>query len=563
MVIKTVDASLVKKMFLAGASNIESKKEYINELNVFPVPDGDTGTNMSMTIMSAAREVSAMENPTMDDLAKAISSGSLRGARGNSGVILSQLFRGFTREIKGYDTLDVTIIANAVSHAAETAYKAVMKPKEGTILTVAKGAAKRAMELVGETDDIVYFVEEVLKYMKEVLAQTPEMLPVLKTAGVVDSGGQGLVEVIEGIYFALIGKEINMNIPMPSAKPNLDAVASSGGAKVEDVDIKFGYCTEFIIMLEKKFDHNDEISFKAYLESIGDSIVCVADDDIVKIHVHTNDPGLAIQKALTYGSLTRMKIDNMREEHNERFGNSAAETKTDSEEENKVTVSEMKEKKKVGFIAVSVGDGLNEIFEELGADYIIKGGQTMNPSTEDMLNAIDNINAENIFILPNNGNIILAAEQAKSIVEDKNIVVVPTKTIAQGITSMITYVEDCTVEENLEAMTEAIANVKTGQVTYAVRDTELDGKVIKQDDIMGIGDKVIEAVGKDITEVTCELIDKMVDEDSELISVYYGEDIKEEDAKALVEKLEEKYSDIEVELNYGGQPIYYYILSVE
>lgn len=563
MVIKTVDASLVKKMFLAGASNIESKKEYINELNVFPVPDGDTGTNMSMTIMSAAREVSAMENPTMDDLAKAISSGSLRGARGNSGVILSQLFRGFTREIKGYDTLDVTIIANAVSHAAETAYKAVMKPKEGTILTVAKGAAKRAMELVGETDDIVYFVEEVLKYMKEVLAQTPEMLPVLKTAGVVDSGGQGLVEVIEGIYFALIGKEINMNIPMPSAKPNLDAVASSGGAKVEDVDIKFGYCTEFIIMLEKKFDHNDEISFKAYLESIGDSIVCVADDDIVKIHVHTNDPGLAIQKALTYGSLTRMKIDNMREEHNERFGNSAAETKTDSEEENKVTVSEMKEKKKVGFIAVSVGDGLNEIFEELGADYIIKGGQTMNPSTEDMLNAIDNINAENIFILPNNGNIILAAEQAKSIVEDKNIVVVPTKTIAQGITSMITYVEDCTVEENLEAMTEAIANVKTGQVTYAVRDTELDGKVIKQDDIMGIGDKVIEAVGKDISDVTCELIDKMVDEDSELISVYYGEDIKEEDAKALVEKLEEKYSDIEVELNYGGQPIYYYILSVE
>ena len=563
MVIKTVDASLVKKMFLAGASNIESKKEYINELNVFPVPDGDTGTNMSMTIMSAAREVSAMENPTMDDLAKAISSGSLRGARGNSGVILSQLFRGFTREIKGYDTLDVTIIANAVSHAAETAYKAVMKPKEGTILTVAKGAAKRAMELVGETDDIVYFVEEVLKYMKEVLAQTPEMLPVLKTAGVVDSGGQGLVEVIEGIYFALIGKEINMNIPMPSAKPNLDAVASSGGAKVEDVDIKFGYCTEFIIMLEKKFDHNDEISFKAYLESIGDSIVCVADDDIVKIHVHTNDPGLAIQKALTYGSLTRMKIDNMREEHNERFGNSAAETKTDSEEENKVTVSEMMEKKKVGFIAVSVGDGLNEIFEELGADYIIKGGQTMNPSTEDMLNAIDNINAENIFILPNNGNIILAAEQAKSIVEDKNIVVVPTKTIAQGITSMITYVEDCTVEENLEAMTEAISNVKTGQVTYAVRDTELDGKVIKQDDIMGIGDKVIEAVGKDISDVTCELIDKMVDEDSELISVYYGEDIKEEDAKALVEKLEEKYSDIEVELNYGGQPIYYYILSVE
>ena len=560
MVIKTIEAPLLKKMFLAGASNIESKKEYINELNVFPVPDGDTGTNMSMTIMSAAREVSAMEDPSMADLAKAISSGSLRGARGNSGVILSQLFRGFTREIKEHDVIDVTILANAVSHAAETAYKAVMKPKEGTILTVAKGAAKKAMELVGETDDIVYFTEEVLKYMKEVLAQTPEMLPVLKTAGVVDSGGQGLVEVIEGAYFALIGKEIDMNIPVPSAKPSVDATS---GAKVEDVDIKFGYCTEFIIMLEKKFDQNDEVNFKAYLESIGDSIVCVADDDIVKIHVHTNDPGLAIQKALTYGSLTRMKIDNMREEHNERFGNSAPASQKVEEVESKVPVAEMTEKKKVGFVAVSIGDGLNEIFEELGADYIIKGGQTMNPSTEDMLNAIDNINAENIFILPNNGNIILAAEQAKSIVEDKNIVVVPTKTIAQGITSLITYVEDCTVEENLEAMTEAIANVKTGQVTYAVRDTELDCKVIKQDDIMGIGDKVIEAVGKDISEVTCELVDKMVDEDSELISIYYGEDVSEEDAKKLADKLEEKYSDLEVELNYGGQPIYYYILSVE
>ena len=563
MVIKTVDASLVKKMFLAGASNIESKKEYINELNVFPVPDGDTGTNMSMTIMSAAREVSAMENPTMDDLAKAISSGSLRGARGNSGVILSQLFRGFTREIKGYDTLDVTIIANAVSHAAETAYKAVMKPKEGTILTVAKGAAKRAMELVGETDDIVYFVEEVLKYMKEVLAQTPEMLPVLKTAGVVDSGGQGLVEVIEGIYFALIGKEINMNIPMPSAKPNLDAVASSGGAKVEDVDIKFGYCTEFIIMLEKKFDHNDEISFKAYLESIGDSIVCVADDDIVKIHVHTNDPGLAIQKALTYGSLTRMKIDNMREEHNERFGNSAAETKTDSEEENKVTVSEMKEKKKVGFIAVSVGDGLNEIFEELGADYIIKGGQTMNPSTEDMLTAIENVNADHIFILPNNGNIVMAANQAASLVEDKDIIVIPTKTIPQGITALVNFIPDYSAEENKEAMIAEIANVKTGQVTYAVRDTEMDGKVIKQDDYMGIGDKTILSVGKDLKATTLEMIDEMVDEDSAIVSIYVGSDATEEAASEIAELVEAKYPDVEVEINNGGQPIYYYVISVE
>lgn len=562
MVIKTIDAPLLKKMFLAGASNIEAKKEYINELNVFPVPDGDTGTNMSMTIMSAAREVSAIEDVTMASLAKAISSGSLRGARGNSGVILSQLFRGFTKEIKECDVIDVTILANAVSHAAETAYKAVMKPKEGTILTVAKGAAQKAMELVGETDDIVYFADEVIKYMKEVLAQTPEMLPVLKTAGVVDSGGQGLVEVVEGAYNALIGKEVDINISVPNVKPNLDAVASSGGAKLEDVDIKFGYCTEFIIMLEKKFDDKDEKKFKSYLESIGDSIVCVADDDIVKIHVHTNDPGLAIQKALTYGSLTKMKIDNMREEHNERFGNTTSASAKIEEVETKVPVQEMA-RKDVGFIAVSIGEGLNEIFEGLGADYIIKGGQTMNPSTEDMLNAIDNINADNIFILPNNGNIILAAEQAKSIVEDKNIIVVPTKTIAQGITALISYVEDCSVEDNLESMVEAIGNVKTGQVTYAVRDTELDGKVIKQNDIMGIGDKVIEAVGQDISEVTCELVANMVDDDSELISIYYGEDIKEEDANALSKKLEEKYPDLDVELNYGGQPIYYYILSVE
>lgn len=562
MVIKTIDAPLLKKMFLAGASNIEAKKEYINELNVFPVPDGDTGTNMSMTIMSAAREVNAIEDVTMASLAKAISSGSLRGARGNSGVILSQLFRGFTKEIKECDVIDVTILANAVSHAAETAYKAVMKPKEGTILTVAKGAAQKAMELVGETDDIVYFADEVIKYMKEVLAQTPEMLPVLKTAGVVDSGGQGLVEVVEGAYNALIGKEVDINISVPNAKPNLDAVASSGGAKLEDVDIKFGYCTEFIIMLEKKFDDKDEKKFKSYLESIGDSIVCVADDDIVKIHVHTNDPGLAIQKALTYGSLTKMKIDNMREEHNERFGNTTSASAKIEEVETKVPVQEMA-RKDVGFIAVSIGEGLNEIFEGLGADYIIKGGQTMNPSTEDMLNAIDNINADNIFILPNNGNIILAAEQAKSIVEDKNIIVVPTKTIAQGITALISYVEDCSVEDNLESMIEAIGNVKTGQVTYAVRDTELDGKVIKQNDIMGIGDKVIEAVGQDISEVTCELVANMVDDDSELISIYYGEDIKEEDANALSKKLEEKYPDLDVELNYGGQPIYYYILSVE
>ena len=559
MVIKTIDALMVQKMFLAGASSIEAKKEYINELNVFPVPDGDTGTNMTLTIMAAAKEVNTLVNPSMNQLAKAISSGSLRGARGNSGVILSQLFRGFTKEIADENTLDVTILANAVSHAAETAYKAVMKPKEGTILTVAKGAASRAMELVSETDDIVYFLDEVLKHMKAVLATTPDLLPVLKTAGVVDSGGQGLVEVVEGMYNALIGKEVDINIP----KSTSSNAVSGGATNVEDVDIKFGYCTEFIIMLEKKFDLIEENKMKSYLESIGDSIVCVADDDLVKIHVHTNDPGLAIQKALTYGSLTSMKIDNMREEHNERFANNTTNSAQDSTANSVKKENVPKEMKKAGFIAVSIGDGLNEIFEGLGVDYIIKGGQTMNPSTEDMLNAIESVNAENIFILPNNGNVILAAEQAKSIVEDKNIIVVPTKTVTQGIAAMISYVDDFSAEENLEAMIESIEVVKTGQVTYAVRDTEMDGKVIKANDIMGIGDKVIEAIGKDIDTVTCELVDKLVIEDSELISLYYGEDISEEDANKLASKIEEKYPDIDVEVNYGGQPIYYYILSVE
>ncbi|MBE5935148.1 MAG: DAK2 domain-containing protein [Lachnospiraceae bacterium] len=554
MVIKTIDAAMIQKMFLAGANNIEAKKEYINELNVFPVPDGDTGTNMSLTIMAAAREVDAMVDPTIKDLCKAISSGSLRGARGNSGVILSQLFRGFTKELADAEVVDVTVLANAVSHAADTAYKAVMKPKEGTILTVARGAATRAMELVSETDDIVYFTEEVLKHMKVVLDDTPNMLPVLKTAGVVDSGGQGLVEVIEGCYCALIGKEIDTKLPEAYAKPkNVSSTESVGS----DADIKFGYCTEFIIMLEKKFDTMDENKFKKFLGSIGDSIVCVADDDIVKIHVHTNDPGLAIQKGLSYGSLTRMKIDNMREEHNERFGANAPQEK----KEEKPKADEPR--KNVGFIAVSIGEGINDMFKELGVDYIIKGGQTMNPSTEDMLNAIDSINADNIFIFPNNGNVILAAEQAKTITEDKNIIVVPTKTVTQGISAMISYVADNSIDQNLDDMMDVIANVKTGQVTYAVRDTEMDGKKIKENDIMGIGDKVIEVVGQDIETVTFELTEKLVSEDSEIISIFYGEDMTQEDAEALSAKLEEKYPDIDIEVYSGGQPIYYYIVAVE
>ncbi len=553
MEITKIDASLMAKMFLAGAKNLEAGKEWINELNVFPVPDGDTGTNMTMTIMSAAKEVSALENPDMKALAKAISSGSLRGARGNSGVILSQLLRGFTRTIKEQDEIDVYVLAEACQKAVETAYKAVMKPKEGTILTVAKGAADKAVELSETTEDIVVFVEEVIKEAEHVLSKTPDMLPVLKQAGVVDSGGQGLVQVLKGGYDALIGKEIDYTIENAGAK------ASGETAKIspETEEIKFGYCTEFIIVLNQPLSDKTIVDYKAYLESIGDSIVVVADDDIVKTHVHTNDPGQAITRALTYGSLSRIKIDNMREEHQERLFKEA-EKKAAAEAE-----AAPAEAKEVGFISVSIGDGINSILKELGVDYIIEGGQTMNPSTEDILNAVDKVNAKTIFVLPNNKNIILAANQAVDLVEDKKLIVIPTKTIPQGITALINYIPEMSNEENAQRMTEELENVKTGQVTYAVRDTELDGKVIKQDDYMGIGDKTILSVGKDLVATTLEMVDEMVDEESGVVSVYYGADMKEEDAASLAEKIRENHPDVDVEVNEGGQPIYYYIISVE
>lgn len=562
MVIKTIDAFTLKKMFLAGAKSIENKKEYINELNVFPVPDGDTGTNMTLTIMSAAKEVSQMENPTIESLAKAISSGSLRGARGNSGVILSQLFRGFTKEIKDYKEINVTVMANAFQKAVETAYKAVMKPKEGTILTVARGGAEKAAKLVSETDDLVYFCSEVIKYMEEVLAYTPELLPVLKEAGVVDSGGQGLLEIVKGAYDALLGKEVEFDsVPAPTktsdVQINLDNVLA--------VDIKFGYCTEFIINLEKEFDLNTENNFKGFLESIGDSLVVVADDELVKVHVHTNDPGLALQRALTFGSLSRIKIDNMREEHNEKIIKDAAKIAAKEAEEKKAKESEVKTspRKEVGFISVSIGEGINEIFKGLGVDYIISGGQTMNPSTEDMLTAIENVNADTIFIFPNNSNIILAAEQAKQLTEDKKIVVIPSKTVPQGITAIINYVYDKSVEDNTNRMIEEMKKVKSGQVTYAVRDTSIDGKEIKQGNVMGLDDKKILSVGSDVLETTFELIKSLVDDDSELISIYYGEEVTEDSANQLSEMVSEEFPDLDVELNYGGQPIYYYVLSVE
>ncbi len=558
MVIKNIDAKTLQKCFLAGAQSIEAQKEYINELNVFPVPDGDTGTNMTLTIMSAAKEVSGLSEVTMENVAKAISSGSLRGARGNSGVILSQLFRGFTKEIKEHEKINVTIMSNAFQKAVETAYKAVMKPKEGTILTVARGGATKAAELVGETDDLVVFCQKVLDHMEVVLQQTPDLLPVLKEAGVVDSGGQGLVTVLRGAFDALCGKEVNIEI-----KPVVKATGTINVENASTCDIKFGYCTEFIIMLEKPYDMKTEHEFKAYLESIGDSIVVVSDDDIVKVHVHTNDPGLAIQRALTYGSLTKMKIDNMREEHEERLIKDAEKVAAAQLEKEKEEKQKAQPRKSVGFISVSVGEGVNEIFRELGVDYIIEGGQTMNPSTEDVLNAIDSVNADTIYVLPNNKNIILAAEQAASLTEDKNIVVIPSKTIPQGITAVINFVHDRSVEDNKKKMLEEMSRVKTGQVTYAVRDTSIDGKVIKQGDIMGIGDTAILSVGTEIYDTTLELIKQLIDEDSELVSLYFGEEVTEEDANAVADAITEEYPDIDVEVQYGGQPIYYYVLSVE
>ena len=553
MVINTIDANMLKKMFLSGAQRLDSKKEWINELNVFPVPDGDTGTNMTMTIMSAAREVQAIENPTMESLAKAISQGALRGARGNSGVILSQLFRGFSKEIKEVDVIDASVLASALERASETAYKAVMKPKEGTILTVAKGMSVKTLEVFGETDDLVEGIEKILEYGDYVLSQTPEMLPVLKQAGVVDSGGQGLMEVLKGAFDGLLGKELDLSETFkPSSKVNV-----SNNEDIDTADIKFGYCTEFIVMLEKPYDQNTENEFKEYLSSIGDSIVCVNDEDIVKVHVHTNDPGLAIQKGLTYGSLTSMKIDNMREEHQEKVIKDAERQAAKQKEVYEAP------RKPVGFIAVSIGEGMNEIFKGLGVDYVIEGGQTMNPSTEDILKAVDHVNADTIYVLPNNGNIILAAEQAKILSEGKELVIVPTKTVPQGITAVVNYIDGESVQTNMDHMMEEIARVKSGEVTYAVRDTMIDDKIISEGDIMGIGDAGILSVAKDISEATMELIDTLVDEDSELISIYYGSDTAQEDAEELAEQVKEKYPDVDVELQNGGQPIYYYVLSVE
>lgn len=563
MALNTVNAKMLSKMFLAGAKNLENKKEWINELNVFPVPDGDTGTNMTMTIMAAAKEVAKMDDPDMATLCKAMSSGSLRGARGNSGVILSQLLRGFTKVAREYEEITLPVFAASFEKAVETAYKAVMKPKEGTILTVAKGMSDKANELMeAGCDDLSAFFEEVLKHGDYVLSQTPEMLPVLKQAGVVDSGGQGLMEVLKGAYDAFLGKEIDFSVETPTVSINT--------AKVDDGfsedDIKFGYCTEFIIMLNRPFNIKTEMDFKAYLESIGDSIVVVADDDIVKVHVHTNDPGMAIQKALMYGALSNMKIDNMRLEHQEKVikmsEKSQAEASAPIEASEASAVSD-EPRKDIGFVTVAAGDGMTEIFKSLGVDNVISGGQTMNPSADDIANAINAVNADCVFVLPNNKNIILAANQAQYLVEDKKVVVIPTKTIAQGITAVINFVPDMAVEENEAVMVEEIGRVKTGEVTYAVRDTQIDDKEIRQGDYMGIGDKGILSVGPDMNCVIFEMVDEMVDDETELISVYYGEEVTEDAAEVIRAAIEEKYDSCDVELQYGGQPVYYYVISAE
>ena len=550
----TIDASMLAKMFLAGAKNLEAKKEWINELNVFPVPDGDTGTNMTLTIMAAAAEVHQIQDINMEKLAKAISSGSLRGARGNSGVILSQLLRGFTRSVAKHETLDSIALAAAMEKAVETAYKAVMKPKEGTILTVAREAAEKAMEIADETEDLQNFFEDIFTHAQNTLEKTPEMLPVLKEAGVVDSGGQGLIEVLRGAIDAYLGKEIDYSFEVEAPAAKVTRITPEAEA-----DIKFGYCTEFIILLNEPMPEEEEHRFKEFLMSIGDSIVLVADDDLVKVHVHTNHPGQAIEKALTYGALSRMKIDNMREEHQEKIIKDSQKLAQIQAEEEKKQMP----RKEVGFISVSAGEGIKDIFRELGVDYLIEGGQTMNPSTEDMLKAIEQVNADTIYIFPNNKNIILAANQARDLTEDKKIVVIPTKTIPQGISAMISYVPEKSTEENTEAMNETISYVKTGQITYAVRYTRLDEKDIHQGDLMGIGDGGILAVGKDAQEVAVETVRQMADEESEVISIYYGKDMTQDQAEALAEKLEEEYPDCDVEVNYGGQPIYYYVISVE
>ena len=571
---KFIDGKTFKKMVISASNNLFNHYPEVDALNVFPVPDGDTGTNMTLTIMSAVAEVKSLDKPTINSLAKAISGGSLRGARGNSGVILSQLLRGFCRDVKDKEEITLEVIASAFAHATETAYKAVMKPKEGTILTVARAMAEKASDLLSTEDDLVEYLEKIVEAGDEALAGTPELLPVLKEAGVVDSGGQGLMEIMRGFLMALKGEAAVLEgdaVPSGPARGAglLEEIPTAKGSSRDDIstaDIKFGYCTEFIVLLEKELSDKEIEKIKEFLLSIGDSLVCVADEEVLKIHVHTNHPGQAFEKGLEYGQLTRCKVDNMREEHNERISFAIpyeADDKSEASSEKSEEEKPQEPPKKYGFVAVSAGEGLSTIFEEIGVDYVIRGGQTMNPSTDDIISAIDKVNAENVFILPNNKNIVLAANQAAEIVDAKKVYVVTTATIPQGIAAMLEFNEALEPEENLEGMKEASLGIKTGEITFAVRDTSVEGKEIRKNNIMGISDNGIDAVGTDVEEVTKQLIDTLVDEDSGLISLYYGEDVSKEEAEAFAASLSEKYDDLDVDIRFGGQPIYYYILSVE
>ena len=578
---------MLKTMFLAGTKRLDEKKEWINELNVFPVPDGDTGINMTLTLMNAVSELVELDaGADMDTISKTMSQGTLRGARGNSGVILSQLVRGFSKEIEGWKELDQVILAKAFDRAVKTAYKAVMKPKEGTILTVARAASEKAQQICENDLSMDEFFTEILRYTGHILEQTPEMLPVLKEAGVVDSGGQGLYEFLAGALSAYRGEEVDLTFeagpaPAPKAAP-VDSKALSTS------DIKFGYCTEFIIESEQELQEEQEAELKTYLASMGDSIVCVCMDSVVKVHVHTNHPGSVIEKALTYGFLTNLKIDNMRLEHNEKVvkeaeralaakkeveaktrKNEAAKKEENADAEEAPLNLEVTQlfrqgrRKEVGFVAVCSGAGLTQIFKGMSVDEVIEGGQTMNPSTEDILEAVKKVDADNVFVLPNNKNIVLAARQAAALSEDKKVIVIPTTTVCQGINAVINYVPALSIEDNTQQLTGAAAEIKTAEITYSIRDAEIDGKQIKKDDYMGLGDEGLLAVGTDRKEVAVETIRAMLDEWSELITIYYGEESSEEEAQEIADRIETEFEDVDIEVADGGQPVYSYIVSVE
>ena len=553
---KQIDAKQLQAAFLAGAARLQQNKELINELNVFPVPDGDTGTNMTMTIMSAARDVAEIEEPTIENVAKAMAGGSLRGARGNSGVILSQLIRGFTKEIREEGSIDSLVLARAFSRAVETAYKAVMKPKEGTILTVAKGMADRITELSVSQEDTLELLRDVIEYGETVLQKTPEMLPVLKEAGVVDSGGEGLMTVLRGALASLSGETLELDF---SEEGNAAPAERKSRGEISTADIKFGYCTEFMVNGDHEFSDEEVEGLRSWLNTVGDSIVCFSDENIIKVHVHTNHPGNAFEKGLTLGYLSKMKVDNMRLEHHETLIKDASKLAAME----KLEEAKREPKKKYGFIAVCAGDGLKGIFEEIGVDHVISGGQTMNPSTEDILQAAEKLNAEHIYVLPNNKNIILAANQAAGLLEGKDLHVIPTKTIPQGISAMIGFNPEAEPAENETAMLEALSQVGSAELTYAVRNTTIEGHEINEGDIMCIGDAGLLAVGKELQAVAKESLAAMLNEDSEIVTLYYGQDVSEEDAEAMTAFLQNTFPDVEVELQYGGQPVYYYFISAE